>query len=364
MNLADVIEGLVEERGLDREKIVSVICDGMKAAFIKKFPQINFAVSFNKKSGSLEVFAEKNIVSSVTEEDKEISLRKAKAINPSAQLGEAIMVPFDDHVGRIEILMVKQLIANKIRELESFAVFNDFKDKRGTILIGAVHKRERNGMAIKIGDVAALLPKENSIPGENLKIGNPIKVLLKEVLSIPRWDYQLILDRASCDFVKGLIEVEIPEVFEGLVEIKKIVRAPGYKTKAILASTSKDIDPVGTCVGVGGARIKPILRELGQEKIDLIEATDSTEDLVRNSLKPAEIDKVEVVGDRKAIVWLAQDQRSYAIGKMGQNIALASKLVGLDIQLQDISPMNGEMSSMHNNINTEDRSEQDEDKES
>ena len=172
------------------------------------------------------------------------------------------------------------------------------------------------------------------------------------------------MDRASCDFVKGLIEVEIPEVFEGLVEIKKIVRAPGYKTKAILASTSKDIDPVGTCVGVGGARIKPILRELGQEKIDLIEATDSTEDLVRNSLKPAEIDKVEVVGDRKAIVWLAQDQRSYAIGKMGQNIALASKLVGLDIQLQDISPMNGEMSSMHNNINTEDRSEQDEDKES
>ena len=113
MNLADVIEGLVEERGLDREKIVSVICDGMKAAFIKKFPQINFAVSFNKKSGSLEVFAEKNIVSSVTEEDKEISLRKAKAINPSAQLGEAIMVPFDDHVGRIEILMVKQLIAKQ-----------------------------------------------------------------------------------------------------------------------------------------------------------------------------------------------------------------------------------------------------------
>lgn len=364
MNLSDVIEGLVEERGLDREKIVSVICDGMKAAFVKKFPQTNFAVSFNKKSGSLEVFSEKNVVASVTDEEKEISLRKSKSINPDAQIGDVIMVPFDEPIGRIEILMVKQLIANKIRELESFAVFNDFKDKQGSILIGVVHKHERNGMAIKIGDVPALLPKDNAIPGEILKVGNPIKVLLKEVLSTPKWDYQLILDRASCDFVKSLIEVEIPEVFEGLVEIKKIVRAPGYKTKAILASTSKDIDPVGTCVGVGGARIKPILRELGQEKIDLIEATDSIEDLVRNSLKPAEIDKVEVVGDKRAIVWLAQDQRSYAIGKMGQNISLASKLVGLDIQLQDINPFGGDMSSVHDRMSVDGGSVQDEDEES
>jgi N utilization substance protein A len=364
VNLSDVIEGLVEERGLDREKIVAIICDGMKAAFIKKFPQINFAVSFNKKSGSLEVFAEKKVVSSVADEDKEISLRKARSINPQVQLDEEIMVPFDEHIGRIEILMVKQLIANKIRELESFAVYNDFKDRRGCILTGIVHKRERNGMAIKIGEVAALLPKDNSIPSEILKVGHPVKVLLKEVLPTPRWDYQLILDRSSCEFVKALIESEIPEVFEGLVEIKKIVRAPGYKTKAILASTSKDIDPVGTCVGVGGARIKPILRELGQEKIDLIEATDSIEDLVRNSLKPAEIDRVEAVGDKRAIVWLAQDQRSYAIGKMGQNISLASKLVGLDIQLQDISPMSGDISSIHDHEDSDRGTEQDGDKES
>ena len=346
MNLAEVIEGLVEERGLDREKIVSVICDGMKAAYIKKFPQINFVVTFNKKAGSLEVFAEKKVVSVVADESAEVSLRKARAINPTAQLDDVVSVPFEYNIGRIEILMVKQLIANKIREIESLAVFNDFKEKRGSILTGVVHKRERNGIAIKIGEVSALLPKENSIPNEILKVGHPVRVLLCEVLSTPRWDYQLILDRASCDFVRGLIEVEIPEVFEGLVEIKKIVRAPGYKTKAIIASTSKDIDPVGTCVGVGGARIKPILRELGQEKIDLIESTDSIEELVRDSLKPAEIDKVEVTDDRRAIVWLAQDQRSYAIGKMGQNISLASRLVGLDIQLQDINPMRGDVSQI------------------
>ncbi len=360
MNLAEVIEGLVEERGLD--KIVSIVCEGMKAAFIKKFPTTSFVVNFNKKTGGLDVFAEKRVVSSVANEDSEISLRKARAINPDAEVDDLISVPFEERIGRIEILMVKQLIANKIRELESLAVFSDFKDKLGSILTGVVHKRERNGMVIKIGEVMALLPKDNTIPNEILKIGHPIKVLLKEVLPTPRWDYQLILDRASPDFVKGLIEVEIPEVFEGLVEIKKIVRVPGYKTKAMILSTSKEIDPVGTCVGVGGARIKPILRELGQEKIDLIEATDSMEDLVRNSLKPAEIDKVEVFGDKKAIVWLAQDQRSYAIGKMGQNISLASKLVGLDIQLQDVSPLGGDFSSDH--INSGDDSSHDGDSES
>jgi len=157
--------------------------------------------------------------------------------------------------------------------------------------------------------------------------------------TVAKGDYQLILDRTSPQFIERLIELEIPEVFEGIVEIKKIVRIPGYKTKAVVASSSKEIDPVGTCVGVGGARIKPILRELGQEKIDLIEETSSLETLVRHSLKPAEIDKVEIVDDeQRAIVWLSQDQRSFAIGKMGQNILLASELTGIEIQLQDVPP--------------------------
>ena len=133
-----------------------------------------------------------------------------------------------------------------------------------------------------------------------------------------------------------MLEIEIPEVFEGIVEVKGIVRIAGYKTKAIVVSGSKEIDPVGTCVGVGGSRIKPILKEIGQEKIDLIEWTDSLEELVKNSLKPAEIDKVELVEEKRAVVWLAEDQRSLAIGKMGQNIMLASRLTGVEIQLQDV----------------------------
>lgn len=343
VNLSDVIEGLVEERGLDKEKVIGIVCEGIQTAYVKKFPLVQFSTNFNRKTGQLEIAAEKTVVTTVSDDNLEISLRKARLINPQAQLDQKIKVPFEEAIGRIEILLAKQVIANKIRDLEQTAIFNEFQDKKDSIVNGIVHKRERIGFVIKIGEVMAILPKENLIPNEAIKIGHPIRALLKEVLPVARGDYQLILDRASSDFVQKLLELEIPEVFEALVEIKKIVRIPGYKTKAIVASSSKEIDPVGTCVGVGGARIKPILKELGQEKIDLIEATDDLETLVRFSLKPAEVDKVEIVDEKTATVWLAQDQRSYAIGKLGQNIALASQLVELDIQLQDASPTTQDM---------------------
>ncbi len=336
MNLSSVIEDLVEERGLDKEKIIGIVCDGIRSAYVKKFPEIDIEVTYNRKSGALDVFAKKNIVASIESHDKEVSLRKARSINPSCGLGEAILVPFEEPIGRIEILAARQIISGKIRELEQLAILNDFNDRKNTIISGIAHKRERVGFAVKIGEVMALLPQECLIPGETLRVGHPVRALLREVLSIPRGDYQLILDRASAEFVKRLLEIEIPEVFEGIVEIKKIVRIPGYKTKAIVASTSKDVDPVGTCVGVGGSRIKPILRELGQEKIDLIGWTESLEELVAGSLKPAAVDRVEIIEDKRAIVWFPQDQRSLAIGKMGQNIKLASRLVGLEIQLQDV----------------------------
>lgn len=348
--MSAVIEGLVEERGLEREKIIAIVSDGIKAAYKKRFPLVHFDVVFNRKTGELEVFAEKKVVASVENTELEVSLRRAKTLDAKAQINDTVKVPFEASVGRIEILTAKQIISGKIRELEQMSIFNDFQDKKNTVITGMVHKRERAGFVVKIGDVAALLPTENLIPNEVLKIGHPIKALLKDVLSIPRNDYQLILDRASSDFVKKLFGIEIPEIFEGIVEIKHIVRIPGYKTKAIVVSSSKEIDPVGTCVGVGGARIKPILRELGLEKIDLIEATDSVDELVRQSLKPAEIDKVEVIDDERVIVWLPQDQRSFAIGKMGQNISLASKLVNLEIQLQDLGGV-GQEDVAENDIN-------------
>jgi len=339
VNLTDVINSLVEERGLEREKIISIVCEGVQAAYQKRYPDLELEVAFNPKLGVAEVFIKKEVVSSVDNDDKEISARKAKVLKPKAKVGDIISVPFEKKVGRIEISSAKQIIANKIREVEQLAIYNEFKDKEGTIISGTAHKRERGGVVVKVGDVMAILPKSHLIPNETVRIGYPVRALLKEVPAVGRGVYRLILDRASADFVKKLFELEIPEVFEGLVEIKKIVRIPGYKTKALVLSHSKEIDPVGTCVGVGGARIKPILKELGQEKIDLIEWTDNLETLVKESLKPAEIDNVELVGEGtdvcKSMVWLAQDQRSLAIGKMGQNILLATKLSGVEIQLQE-----------------------------
>ncbi len=335
MNLLEVIEDLVEERGLDKENVISAVCEGVLVAFQKKFPDVKLSVSFDSKAGELQAFVEKEVVPSSKDREDQISLRKAKVYYPKVKLGEIIEVPFEHKIGRIEILTAKQIIANKIRGLEQSAVYEDYKDKQGTIVSGTVYKRERSGFAVKMGDITALLPVDGIIPNEELRAGLPIRALLREVLPASRGDYQLILDRASADFVKKLLEIEIPELFEGIVEFKKVVRSPGYKTKAVVASNSREIDPVGTCVGVGGSRIKPILRELGQEKIDLIGWTDDQEVLVKNSLKPAEIDKV-AIEDGYATVWLAQDQRSLAIGKMGQNISLASRLVGLEIQLQDV----------------------------
>ncbi len=338
MNIADVIESLVEERGLAKENVISIVCDGILAAYKKKYPELNIEVSFNKKLAKAEIIAKKTAVSSVKDETHEVSLRKARVLSPNSKEGDIIDVPLEEHIGRIEILVAKQVISNKIRELEQTVIAEEFKDKEGSIVSGVTHKRERAGISVKIGEVMAFLPFSNSIPEENLRVGIPIRALLKEVLVVPRGDYQLILDRASADYVKKLLELEIPEIFEGIVEIKKIVRIPGYKTKAIVASNNKEIDPVGTCVGVGGARIKPILREINGEKIDLIEDTESLEVLVKNSLKPAEIDKVGLSEDEdSALVWLPQDQRSLAIGKLGRNIALASRLTGIEIHLQEVS---------------------------
>lgn len=342
MDLSGVIEELVEERGLDRERVTQIVCDGIRAAYEKKFPGLVFHVVVNKRTSALEVESDRRVVSAIADPDHEILLRRARVIKPKAEIGETLSVPFEQAVGRVEVLVARQIIAQGIRQLEQEAIHNEFKSREGTLINGTIHKKERAGFAVNLGEVVAFLPNSCVIPGENLRVGFPIRVLLKEVLPSTHGGYQLILDRASPDFVKKLLEAEIPEVFEGTVEVKKIVRAAGYKTKIALVSHSKEIDPVGTCVGVGGSRIKPILKELGQEKVDLIAWQESLEALVRGSLKPAEIESVKIAEDGSAHVWLAEDQRSFAIGKLGQNINLASELAGVPIHLQESTAPRGE----------------------
>lgn len=345
MRLTDVIDELVEERGLDKDTLSTIVCEGMLAAYSKRYPELTLQVDFDKKTGEMVILIEKEVVNSaddVEDEDLQITLRKAKAFNEKVEIGQKISVPFDGKIGRIEILRAKQVIANSIRKIEASSVYQEFHSKEGTIVHGTVHKCERGGASVKIGDTLAFLPKSLMIPGEKCSAGYTIRALLKEVLLEPRNDNQLILDRSSELFLQRLFELEIPEVFEKLVEIKKIVRTPGYKSKVAVISHDKNIDPVGTCVGIGGARIKPILKELGGEKIDVIVWSDSPEIRVRDSLKPAQINRVEIVDDQNANVWLNEDQRSLAIGKMGQNISLASRLSGYNIHLIKAEPQSAD----------------------
>lgn len=334
MKLADVIDELVEERGLEREALGDVVCEGMLAAYQRKYPELQLRVEEDSATGDLAVLVEKTVVNSVDDEYTQISLKKARNIDKNIALDEHVWVPFEGQIGRVEILRARQVIASKIKNIEARIVYDLFKSKQGQIVVGTVHKIERAGVSIKFGDVYAFLPHALSIPGEKFAVGYTIRALLKEVLLEPQGDNQLILDRVSPEFLRGLFELEIPEVFEKLVEIKKIVRSPGYKSKVAVFSHDKNIDPVGTCVGVGGSRIKPILKELNGETIDVFLWSDALPLFVKNSLKPAIIDRVEMESDNAvARVWLAEDQRSFAIGKGGQNISLASQITGVSIQL-------------------------------
>lgn len=338
MRLTEVIDELVEERGLDKAILSGIVCEGMLAAYSKKYPDLTLRVDFDKKTNEMMVLVEKEVVATVQDEDREISSRKARSLDEKAEIGDKIQVPFEGKIGRIEILRAKQVIANSIRKIEATAIYQEFKSKESTIVHGVVHKCEHGGAVIKVGDTLAFLPKSLMIPGEKFAAGYTVRALLKEVLPEPRNDNQLILDRSSDLFLQRLFELEIPEVFEKLVEVKKIVRTPGYKSKVAVISNDKNIDPVGTCVGIGGARIKPILKELGGEKVDVIAWSDSVEVLIRDSLKPAHINRVEIVDQRHCNVFLNDDQRSLAIGKMGQNILLASALSGYNITLIKSEP--------------------------
>jgi len=338
VRLTEVIDELVEERGLDKAILSGIVCEGMLAAYSKKYPDLTLRVDFDKKTNEMMVLVEKEVVATVQDEDREISSRKARSLDEKAEIGDKIQVPFEGKIGRIEILRAKQVIANSIRKIEATAIYQEFKSKESTIVHGVVHKCEHGGAVIKVGDTLAFLPKSLMIPGEKFAAGYTVRALLKEVLPEPRNDNQLILDRSSDLFLQRLFELEIPEVFEKLVEVKKIVRTPGYKSKVAVISNDKNIDPVGTCVGIGGARIKPILKELGGEKVDVIAWSDSVEVLIRDSLKPAHINRVEIVDQRHCNVFLNDDQRSLAIGKMGQNILLASALSGYNITLIKSEP--------------------------
>lgn len=348
MDLKSVVNDLVHDQGLEKDKVINAICSGLAQALHEKNVGLLFKVSLSQSApansdfvGLFDVFVKKKVVELVVDENSEISLSEAKKVNVAFLLNDLVDIPFKKNLSRTEIVLAKGFISESIKKLEQEKVYNLFKDKVGSLISGSMHKAESGGFSINIGDVTAFLPKSLAHGLVDVRAGAPVKAVLKQVFPYSGKNAQIILDRSSVDFVLRLMEIEVPEIFDGIVEIVKAERIVGYRTKILLKSNAKNIDPVGACIGMAGGRIKSIRSELSDERIDLIPWTDDKESLLKRCLKTRDSDKEvgRVVfhsqpSGEYAEIWVSQDMKSTLIGKGGGNISLASRLVGMQIRVR------------------------------
>ena len=332
IKISHIVDELVNEKGMNKDSLIKCVIESIKTVYEKKYNKKELDFSYNKKDDSFFIYEKKQIVEKVKDESGEISLKKAKLIKNDCILGEKINVPFLEKIGRIEIVQIKQLIGQKIREIESELIYKEFINKKGTIVNGIVKKADETGAYVSVFDFQAFLPKSFMIPGERITSGIPIRAIVKDVSINSKNDEKIILERNSVDFIKKLLEIEIPEIFEKIVTIESIFRIPGYKTKVLISSKDDKVNAIGAIVGKSGSRIKNILKELNSERLDLIEFTENIEDLVEKSLKPAIINSVKI---KNGIVYidLSEEERAVAVGKGGKNIYLASKIVNMPIEI-------------------------------
>ncbi|BAI80987.1 N utilization substance protein A [Deferribacter desulfuricans SSM1] len=328
--LAKVADEIGKEKGLSKELLKEALEDSIKAAVIRKYGRLTDPeVTVDIERGKIDIKVPKEVVESVENKKYEILLEDAKKIKPDAELGDVIMVPISfQELGRQAATVAKQRMVEKIREAEKQVVYDEFQNKIGQIVTGVVLKSDKDSMIVSIGKTEAFMPKREIIPGDYYDRGDYVRALLLEIRVIRGWP-QLILSRTHPDFLKKLFEVEIPEVFEGIIEVKAVAREPGDRAKVAVYSKNSNIDPVGACIGLKGTRINAISNELRGEKIDVIEWSPDPVKFVCNALSPADVILTNIFEDEKTIeVVVPDDQLSLAIGKRGQNVRLAAMLTG------------------------------------
>lgn len=295
----------------------------------------NIEVELNEKTGSVRVIAKKEVVSQAENKWLQISLEEARKVIPSVRLGdffEEEVTPKD--FGRLAAQTAKQVVFQKIKEAEREAAYAEYADKEGEMLLGVVRRREGSQIFIDLGRAEALLPPKEQVPGERYETGGRYRVYLLSVHKSVKGP-ELIVSRAQPGLVLRLFELEVPEIYEGRVEIKSIAREPGLRSKVAVVSREEKIDPVGSCVGPKGARIQAVVRELKGERIDIIRYSKDMKEFIANALSPAKITRVELEEKSKsAKVLVPADQLSLAIGKEGQNARLAAKLTNWKIDIQ------------------------------
>jgi transcription termination/antitermination protein NusA len=333
--LCYVIEQISREKGIPREVLVETLRSALLSATRKRFGgRTNIDLTIDPKTCDISVFETKTIVANVTNRDEEISLPDAKKISPETFEGDTINIPLNLHdFSRIAAQTAKQVIFQRVREAERDVIYSEFKDKVGQIVSGIVMRKEKGAYFINLGKTEAVLPIKETLPNENLKRGDTVRAYIEDVRITPKGPV-IIVTRASAQFVAALFKMEVPEINDSLVTIRNIVREPGERTKIAVFSKNTAIDPVGACVGMKGTRVQSIVRELRGERIDIIPWTEDPRQLVARALSPASVDRIGINEDTKTAMVVVNDQQlSLAIGKRGQNVRLAMKLTGWDIDI-------------------------------
>ncbi len=358
--LLKTIRIICDEKNLSFESVLETIEAALAAAYRKDFgnKQQNIKVKFNLETGESKVYDVKTVVEDIVEEKDnenkeqdseikqkqkfnpktEIQLSDAKKIKPDCKVGDVIEIELEvpAEYGRVAAQTAKQVIIQKLREAERKVQYEEFKEKEGELAVGIVQRHEGNRVLIDMGHVTAIMPYEEQVKSEFYKPGERIKVLVLSVEQTTKGPL-VIVSRAHDNFLKKLFEMEIPEIATGVVEIKAIAREAGSRSKIAVYTDDESIDPIGSCVGQRGARIQTIINELNGEKIDIIEWSDDPEKFLINAISPAKAESVDFDDEKNlAIINVPSDQLSLAIGREGQNVRLAVKLTGWDINIREI----------------------------
>jgi len=338
-DMSQAIRQINQDRGIPEDLILRTIEDTLIAAYKHRFGNAdNAVVQFDEENLEVSIFAKKKVVEQdgVYDPVTEIDLLEAKELNPDAEAGDEILVEIDPkQFDRITVQSAKQKAHQTIRDIQKDSLYSEFKDKEGEIIIG-YYQRERNGtIYVDIGKIEGILPKKYQSPREIYHVNDRIKSLIAEVKKDSS-GLQIVLSRTHTEFVRAIFELEVPEIYDKTVEIHKIVREPGFRTKLAVFSNREDVDPVGACVGLKGVRIQAVIKELEGEKIDILKYDPDPRRFIKNALSPAEVRDVIILdeGKHQALAVVSDSMLSLAIGKQGLNVRLANRLVDWNIDVK------------------------------
>ena len=335
MELKKAIEQISKDKGIDRDLLVDTLEEAVRTSVLRKYGEgVDIEVSYNDDTGEIEVYQFKAVVDEVEDPLTEIALEDAHAHDPGAQLDDELgfRLKIED-LGRIAAQSAKQVIIQRMRDAEQEIIYEEYKDRVGEIVSGIIQRRDKTGWIINLGRTEALLPKDEQIPRERYKRGDRVQAFLIEVRREGRGP-QVVVSRAHPDYMVALFKREVPEVSDSTVRLLGVARDPGSRAKVAVMSTDRDVDPVGACVGIRGSRIQNVVQELRGERIDIVVWSPDVATYAANALSPARVSRITVDDDEKTLEVVVPDsQLTLAIGRKGQNVKLAAKLLGWKIDI-------------------------------